>query len=173
MTGARTNRVCPNCGNVEYLTPYEAKRKKYCSRECASEYHSNQARTKRGIKKCLICGKGIDSTRKYCSKECLRMVDRRKPMSDKRRMRCSKKWQQIRKTRISNFGNTCPISLEREPLEVHHIDLDWSNNNPENLIPLWQPLHRLITARGNYDEFYEARDRAILSSITKAWNEYK
>ena len=128
------------------------------------------------VAKCRICGKEMEpvspsAKRKYCSKECLRMADRHKPMSDKRRVRCSKEWQRIRKERMSNFGSICPISLEKESIEVHHIDSDWMNNEPENLIPLWTPLHRLITARANYDEFYEAKDRAVLLSIINAWKE--
>jgi len=128
--------------------------------------------------KCPVCGKEMMITpywakrRKYCSYQCYSSVPRkRKPMSESRKFRMSPNWRRARKKRISKFGNICPISLKKEPLDVHHIDLDWSNNDSENLIPLWRPLHRLITARANYDEFLEARDRAILSSITKAWKE--
>ena len=81
----------------------------------------------------------------------------------------SPEWRRIRKDRLSDFCQVCPITLETESLDVHHIDNDYMNTSPENLIPLSRLLHRLITARANYDEFLEARDRAILSSITEAW----
>ena len=83
----------------------------------------------------------------------------------------SPEWRRKRKKRISDFGNICPITLETESLDVHHIDSDYSNNESDNLIPLWRQLHRLITARANYDPFYEALDRTILLSITKAWKD--
>ena len=125
---------------------------------------------------CPICGKEEmllpykAKAKKYCSFECFNSVPRkRKPTSEKRKFRMSPEWRQIRKKRISDFGHICPMTSETEQLDVHHIDSDWTNNEPENLIPLWRPLHKLITARANYDEFYEALDRTILLSITKAW----
>ena len=128
--------------------------------------------------KCPVCAKEMMVTpywskrRKYCSYQCYSSVPRkRKPTSEKRKFRMSPGWRQTRTKCISNFGQMCPITLETESLDVHHIDLDWSNNEPENLIPLWRPLHRLITARANYDSFYEALDRNILLSITSAWRE--
>jgi len=128
--------------------------------------------------KCPVCGKEMMITpyyakrRKYCSFTCFKKVPRkRKPMSAKRKFRMSPEWRRTRKNCISNFGNMCPVTLEKESLDVHHIDSDYSNNEPENLIPLSRPLHHLITARANYDEFLEARDRMILLSITEAWKE--
>lgn len=133
-------------------------------------------RPQRIVWKCPVCNKEMiippteAKRRKYCSFQCFKSVPRkRKPASEKRKFRMSPEWRHARKKRISDFGNICPVSLETEPLDVHHIDSDYSNNEPENLIPLWRPFHQLITARANYDEFYEARDRAILLSITKAW----
>ena len=133
-------------------------------------------RPQRVIWKCPVCGKEMmlpphkAKLKKYCSSQCFASMPRkRKPTSEKRKFRMSPEWRRTRKKRIFNLGQMCPITLETEPLDVHHIDSDYSNNEPENLIPLWRPLHRLITARANYDEFYEARDRAILLSITEAW----
>jgi hypothetical protein len=128
--------------------------------------------------KCPNCGKEISVThyeakrRKYCSHECWAKNRRRKRVSDKRAFRCSREWAQIRKQRVSDFGHICPITLKSEKidsLEVHHIDSDYTNNEPENLIPLWTPLHRLITARAEVSRFYAALDTAILLSITQAW----
>ena len=127
---------CPVCHKEMIVSPYEAKR------------------------------------RTYCSYKCFKAVSRkRKPTSEKRKFRMSPEWRQKRKKRIFNFGKMCPITLKKEPLDVHHIDSDYSNNEPENLIPLWRPLHKLITARAEFSPFSEARDRAILSSITEAWKQ--
>jgi len=127
---------CPVCHKEMIVSPYEAKR------------------------------------RTYCSYECFKAVSRkRKPTSEKRKFRMSPEWRNLRKKRISDFGNICPITLKKERIDLHHIDSDWSNNEPENLIPLQRELHRLVTARANYDDFLEARDRAIFSSITRAWKE--
>jgi len=127
---------------------------------------------------CAACGKQMMLTpiqakqKTYCSFECFKSVARkRKPPSEKRKFRMSPEWRQTRKKRISDFGHTCPMTSETEELDVHHIDSDYSNNEPENLIPLQRELHRLVTARANYDDFLEARDRAVFTSITQAWKQ--
>jgi len=134
--------------------------------------------TQKVLWKCPTCNKEMMLTptqvkqRKYCSFECFNSTPRkRKPTSDKRAFRMSPEWRRLRKRRISDFGDICPVTLKKERIDVHHIDSDWSNNEPENLIPLQRELHRLVTARANYDDFLEARDRAIFSSITKAWKD--
>jgi len=127
---------CPVCRKEKMLTPYEVKRRKYCSFKCFKE-----------------------------------VPRKRKPTNEKRKFRMSPDWRNLRKKRISDFGNICPITLKKERIDLHHIDSDWSNNEPENLIPLQRELHRLVTARANYDDFLEARDRAIFSSITRAWTD--
>lgn len=83
--------------------------------------------------------------------------------------RYAKGWIQIKEKRISEFGNTCPITGESDKLHVHHIDFNPVNNEPKNLIPLWKPYHTLIHARAGFSEFYEELDRTVLSSITEAW----
>jgi len=81
----------------------------------------------------------------------------------------SKEWNQIARKRISEFGRTCPITGESDKLHVHHIDYDSSNNESENLIPLWVPYHKLIHARAGFSQFYKALDMTVLLSISKAW----
>lgn len=97
---------------------------------------------------------------------------KKKPLTEKRKFRYSTEWRHIRMKRIENFGHICPITLKKEQIDVHHIDADWTNNSPDNLIPLWRPYHSLITARANYDEFYQVLDMTVLSSITQAWKEF-
>ena len=171
--GKRIRRACPYCGKIYYLRPSDVVRRKYCSNECVSESQRKQT----VVAKCRICGKEMElqpnrSKRKYCSKECLRMADRSKPNSTKRRFRCSHKWQRIRKERTADFGHICPVTLRSDKtdlIQVHHIDFDYTNNEQENLIPLWSPFHRYIHARAEMSSFCEAKDRAILLSITEAW----
>jgi len=143
---------------------------------CLNILESNTNVPQKVLWKCPACNKEMMLThiqakqRKYCSFECFNSTPRkRKPTSDKRAFRMSPEWRRIRKKRILDFGDICPVTLKKERIDLHHIDSDWSNNEPENLIPLQRELHRLVTARANYDDFLEARDRAIFSSITKAW----
>jgi len=63
-----------------------------------------------------------------------------------KRTKHAKEWIEIKKKCISAFGGMCPITGRSDKLHVHHIDFDRNNNNPENLIPLWAPLHRVIHA---------------------------
>ena len=72
------------------------------------------------------------------------------------RTRDSKDWIQSKKNCLSAFGNRCPITGRTDKLHIHHIDFNKENNNPENLIPLWSPLHTLIHA---------------LEGFSKAWCE--
>lgn len=172
--GRRIKHSCPNCGKIEYLRPYDIKRKAYCSKQCSSQAQSRETLAKRIVQNCHICGKEMalvpsETKRKYCSVECWKLADRSKPNTDKRRFRCSHYWARIAKERKSDFGNICPITLKSGQLQVHHIDFDYTNNEPENLIPLWAPYHRLIGARAEVSHFREALDRAVLLSITEAW----
>ena len=134
--GRRIRRSCPNCDRIYYLRPCDVVRRKYCSNECARETQRAEAIARRLVAKCPICGKEMrfspSAKRKFCSRECLKLADRRKPNSDKRRFRCSKTWRRIRRERLFDFGNVCPITLENHQLEVHHIDEDWSNNESES-----------------------------------------
>ena len=72
------------------------------------------------------------------------------------RTRYSKEWIKIKKNCLTAFGNRCPITGRTDKIHIHHIDFNRENNNPENLIPLWSPLHTLIHA---------------LEGFSKAWCE--
>jgi hypothetical protein len=88
-------------------------------------------------------------------------------LSTNNRTKYSKDWVQIKMDCKSVFGNVCPITGKSDKLHVHHIDFDPMNNEPENLIPLWTPYHRLIHARAGFSKSYETNDRAILLSVSK------
>ena len=79
----------------------------------------------------------------------------------------SEDWNKIKRICKSVFGNVCPITGKSDKLHVHHIDFDPMNNEPENLIPLWTPYHKLIHARAGFSKSYETNDRAILLSVSK------
>lgn len=123
------------------------------------------------LEKIKLCD--IDTNTDFWPTESYGLVGHRKnKVSEKRAFRASHKWQRIRKKRLSDFGQMCPVTLESEPLEVHHIDFDVFNSDDlKNLIPLWAPYHRLIHARAEMYPFYESLDRAVFLSVTRAWRQ--
>lgn len=172
--GRRIKHACPVCGKIDYVTESEAiGKKKYCSSKCG---HSRSGKWTEKIEwKCGYCGKVeylepyYAKTKKFCSRKCKALSSRSQFSEDRKKNRSSSEWRRIRKERMKQFCNICPITLEIEDLHVHHIDFDTTNNEEDNLIPLWTPYHTLIHARAGVDSFYEARDRAVLSVITHYW----
>jgi len=86
-------------------------------------------------------------------------------LSTNHRTRDTKDWIQIKKRCISAFGNICPVTGKSDNLQVHHIDFNTLNNEPRNLIPLWNKYHRLIHARADFSEDYKETDRIFLSIL--------
>ena len=179
LMGKRVKRVCPVCGKTDYVTPHDAKTKRYCSAKCG-HVNAGVAKTARTSKvkwTCGYCGK-VEyltpywaRTKKHCSRKCRGMASQSIHSAERKSLRNSTEWRKIRKKRVLQFCGVCPITLETKPLHVHHIDFDFSNHDEDNLIPLWTPYHTLVHARAGYAPFYEALDRAVLSFIVRFWNE--
>jgi hypothetical protein len=51
-------------------------------------------------------------------------------------------WRKARARAIRRDGGRCTRCRSTGPLEVHHLDGDWRNNQPENLESLCRPCHR-------------------------------
>jgi 5-methylcytosine-specific restriction endonuclease McrA len=55
-------------------------------------------------------------------------------------------WRKLRAQIILRDGGQCRQCGAHQPLEIHHIDGNWRNNNPTNLIVLCAEHHRNATA---------------------------
>lgn len=100
---------------------------------------------------CLVCGKAFnrsryngtleDNTRfrmrKYCS---LRCMGKAKLKSDPTRDAYRKRIRHLRKP-------TCEQCGTMEKLSIHHIDLNWSNNDSANIQTLCSRCHLLLHHR--------------------------
>jgi len=65
-------------------------------------------------------------------------------------------------------GRECAECGGTENIEVHHIDGDRRNNDPQNLLPLCQPCHRDVH-RGNrkhLSDELKSREELVTSTIS-------
>ena len=122
---SKDNSICCNCG--EQLTKRQSK---YCSHKCQLEYHQKEWEEKwfsgeiSGFSKTDNWGNIPDRIRTY--------------LFNKFDSKCSK----------CGWGETNPFT-GRIPLEVEHIDGDFTNNRPENVTLLCPNCHALTkTYRG-------------------------
>ena len=112
---------------------------------------------KKIINYCLNCGKEIDSAKKYCSNKC---------QGEYNHKQCIKKWKSgeyngligeyglsksIKTYMLEKNNYKCELCGWGEentythtiPLEIHHIDGDYTNNKEENLQVLCPNCHSL------------------------------
>lgn len=165
---------CLNCGK-------ELKRGqfKFCSLSCSATYNNKQRQPKIGAVKsinkkvvkekrfCAFCGKELNSYQdKYCSRECQKEGNFQENI---------RKWKEgytdgrkgqygisnyIRKYLLKKNGCKCEICGWGErnkftgniPLEVHHIDGNYMNNNENNLQLLCPNCHSLTETFKNHNK---------------------
>ena len=148
---------------------YDTKIKKFCDQSCAAIYNNtgNNKRIKHGKyvkgKKCLNCGNIINKgSAKYCSHNCQQDYKYKQYISD---------WKEgkesglvgnryvsghIRKYLFDKNNNCCCKCGWNEineitgkcPLQIHHIDGDYTNNSEENLELLCPNCHSLTNNYG-------------------------
>lgn len=58
-------------------------------------------------------------------------------------------WRKARARAIWRDGGRCTRCRSKGPLEVHHRDGDWRNNQSENLVVLCPPCHLVVGAAGD------------------------
>ena len=142
------------CGTAVFS---RRKHAKYCSRECSRSRFLPKVLQ---VPACLDCGEAVSSWwRRYCSLKCQQAFQFKiraaafengahKPLT------CN---SFVRKYLISKIGEKCSRcgwaerhpKTGRVPVEIEHIDGDWSNNCPENLTLLCPNCHSLtLTYRG-------------------------
>lgn len=88
------------------------------------------------IKECKICKKSFEDKanyRKYCSLECCIKVDeeRNQRYRDEKRLGL-----------IAKYGSC--IFCGDDNFQIHHKDMDKSNNNKNNLVPLCVKCHAKV-----------------------------
>lgn len=174
MQDAIEPKYCLNCGKEiprGKLKPYDYKRRRFCNRSCSATYNNKKfikrQRTTKKLKYCLNCNKELKNKQiKYCSTKC---------QFDYQQNQWEKKWlsgeisgfsetdhwgntpDRIRTYLFNKYDSKCskcgwgevnPFT-GRVPLEVEHIDGDFTNNRPENVTLLCPNCHSLTaTYRG-------------------------
>lgn len=153
-------KYCIHCGkplDKNKLTLSDYKRKKFCNNSCAASYN-NKFTKRKEKKKCKNCGKELVSRqRTYCNNKCQQEYEYntyieqwkngiingivgeyaiskyiKKYLMKKYNYKCSKcGW------------NECNQFTGNIPLEVHHKDGDYTNNDEDNLDLLCPNCHSL------------------------------
>ena len=165
-------KKCLNCGEdiqILNLTQSEYKRRKFCCQSCSAIY--NNKKRKRNLEEketyCLNCGSPLkQSQTKYCQIKCqhehqqkeweekwfsgeisgFSETDNWGNVPDRIRTYLFKKFDS--KCSKCGWGEVNPFT-GRVPLEVEHIDGDYTNNRPENVTLLCPNCHSLTeTYRG-------------------------
>ncbi len=145
--------VCLNCGKS---LPYEKRQNKFCNHSCNAIYNNSKRRKK--INYCKNCGKELKSTQQtFCCNDC---------QKEQYYKEYIEKWKSgienglkgeygisnyIRRYLTLKYNNSCQLCgwnkenlfTHKVPLEVHHIDGDYTNNSEENLQLLCPNCHSL------------------------------
>jgi hypothetical protein len=174
----KNKKQCLYCG--EYIPLYdlglnEYKERKFCDSSCSASYNNKKRSTVKENKEkqlkpkkyCKNCGKEIRSSNTFCSNECHNKFKYNAYIDD---------WKNgivsgtkgygvsltIRKYLFEKYDNQCSQcgwgeinpTTGKIPLEVHHKDGDYTNNNENNLDLLCPNCHSLTptykgTNKGN------------------------
>ena len=149
-------KLCKCCNKP---IPYEKRQNNFCNQSCAASYNNTiRQRNTSELRICLNCGNPLNPKQhKFCSNKCQNEFQHkeyiekwksgkmdgtigeygiskhiRRYMLEKANHKCEKcGWSQINPV----TGNT--------PLEIHHIDGDYTNNTEENLEVLCPNCHSL------------------------------
>lgn len=152
-------KKCLYCGNS--ITGY----KNFCNRSCSAKYNNNLINQKREKKKCLYCGKEIKSRNIFCDNECqakyYKEIYLNKWKNGENVKTCVGKMEDvskyIRDYIFEKYDNKCAICGWNEvnnytgkiPLQIEHIDGNYSNNNEKNLTLLCPNCHSLTPTYGS------------------------
>ncbi len=133
----------------------DVKRKKFCNASCSAKY--NNSKRKLNKHKCIYCGKELNKKVKYCSNKCQMEYQYEEYISEWKKGRKDGligKYQTsgyIRRYLHEKYNSSCcecgwnkinPYT-GKIPLEIEHIDGDYTNNKEENLKLLCPNCHSL------------------------------
>lgn len=148
-------KYCLVCGKELKKGQY-----KFCSHSCSASYN-NIGVVRNGKErnhKCLYCGDKLEKNQiKFCSHECQRKFDHNKYIEKwikgEEKGMCGKYglFKFIRRYLFEKHNNKCQKCgwgeinphTNKVPLEVHHIDGDYTNNTEDNLQLLCPNCHSL------------------------------
>lgn len=174
----KNKKQCLHCGKdipLNDLGFNEYRERKFCSNSCVASYYNPITKTKNIPKRfCHNCGKEINNRNKYCSTQCQKefqyqeYVKRwkdgevdgingkyglsrhiRKYLMDKHNYKCTK----------CGWGEINPYT-KTVPLEVHHKDGDYTNNDESNLELLCPNCHALTSNYKNANKGNGRKSRA-------------
>lgn len=143
----KEKKYCLQCGK-------ETSNPKFCSSSCAAKYNKN--RILKNKKFCLNCGKEIQNQRKYCSISCQHEYNYKSYINDWKSGKTSGTISDGPSNIIKNYirkkynykcckcgwGEINPTT-GKSPLEIHHKDGDYTNNDENNLELLCPNCHSL------------------------------
>lgn len=166
--------VCSECGKGILKKRSEVKegKRNFCDKSCAAKYNGKKYPKRKKtynnerLKECKNCGKDLEKyQKKYCSHSCCLNYQYKEYIE---------KWKKgeidgsvgKKKEHISDhiirylrekYDNKCQkcewdevnIYTGKIPLDTHHIDGDWKNNNEENLELICNNCHSLTKNYGN------------------------
>lgn len=163
-------KKCPCCGAV---IPYERRDNKFCSQSCSTTYNNRLRGSSKSTSKskgtCLNCGKEFTPSRnasgKYCSLKCQSEYQYKSRIAAWKNGELSglrgtvvATW--LRKYLLEKVGHKCekcgwdkvnPITGS-SPLEIHHIDGNYLNNEESNLQVLCPNCHSLTDTYKNLNK---------------------
>lgn len=154
--------ICLHCGQViqvpDGVKPSEIRAKKFCNSSCAASYNNkNRAEENKIANTCLNCGESISNQNKYCDNKCqaeFEYKDYIKKWKDNKVNGSTGKGQfskHIKRYMFEKYESKCACCgwskvnpyTNNIPLEIDHIDGNYTNNSEDNLVLLCPNCHSL------------------------------
>lgn len=177
-----TPNHCKQCGKTIPWIGKGSWRKEYCNNSCSATYHNNllehnkkTEKSPRSITHCLSCGKELpQSAKKFCNTFCQsdynfkQWVIRYKSGHETGINGTYGVSHQLRRYLFEKHGHQCARCGWHEvnpftgkiPLEVEHIDGDYTNNKEENLTLLCPNCHSLTATYKGANKGSGRKERA-------------
>lgn len=174
----KNKKKCLQCGKYIILGNLgfeEYKERTFCSKSCSASYNNRITKKKGRQQFCVNCGMEVKYPNKYCSIECQvefrfdAYINRWKNGEVDGMYGKYAVSKYIRKYLMNKYDNKCsrcgwgeinPFT-KKIPLEVHHKDGDYTNNDESNLELLCPNCHSLTSTyrAGNYGHGRKERQK--------------